>query len=68
MNKLLFRPHIEKMAISVTDAAYLLNYSASSIYKMIYEGKIPAYKKGREYQILTEDLFRFIESKAHTFG
>lgn len=68
MDGLLFRPNIEKMILSVTDIAFYLNCSASAIYKMINEGKIPAYKKGREYQILTEDLFRFIESKAHTFG
>lgn len=64
---ILFKPNIEKMILSVTDAAFYLNCSASEIYKMIYEGKIPAYKKGRQYQILTEDLFRLIESKAHTF-
>lgn len=68
MNGLLFRPNIEKMILSVTDTAFYLNCSASAIYKMIHEGKIPAYKKGREYQILAEDLFRFIESKAHDFG
>lgn len=68
VNGLLFRPNIEKMILSVTDTAFYLNCSASAIYKMIHEGKIPAYKKGREYQILAEDLFRFIESKAHDFG
>ena len=68
MDALLFRPNIEKMILSVTDTAFYLNCSASAIYKMIHEGKIPAYKKGREYQILAEDLFRFIESRAHTFG
>ena len=67
MDGILFRPNIEKMILSVTDAAFYLNCSASAIYKMIYEGKSPAYKKGREYQILTEDLFRLIESKAPTF-
>lgn len=67
MDGILFKPNIEKMILSVTDAAFYLNCSASEIYKMIYEGKIPAYKKGRQYQILTEDLFRLIESKAHTF-
>lgn len=68
MGTLLFRPNIEKMILSVTDTAHYLNCSASTVYKLIYDNKLPAFKKGREYQILTEDLFRFIESRAHTFG
>ena len=67
MDALLFRANIEKMILSVTDVAFYLNCSASSIYHLIHNGKIPAYKKGREYQILTEDLFRFIKLRAHTF-
>ena len=67
MDTLLFRPYIEKMILSVTDAAYYFNCSASMVYKLIQSNKLPAYKKGREYQILTEDLLRFIKSRAHTF-
>ncbi len=67
MDTLLFGPNIEKMVLSIADAAHYLNCSSSMVYKLIHSGKIPAYKKGREYQILTEDLFRFIKLRAYTF-
>ena len=67
MDTLLFMPNIEKMFLSVADIAHYLNCSSSTVYILIRSGRLPAYKKGREYQILTEDLFRYIKAKAHTF-
>lgn len=68
MEQLLFCPNIDKLILSVTEAGYYLNCSAGLIYRLIHQGKLPAFKKGREYQILTEDLLRYIRCKAGKYA
>ena len=58
------KPIIQKLVLSVTEAAFYSNYSTGVIYKLIRCNRLPAYKKGRDYQILTEDLIRYIRSKS----
>ncbi len=67
MDPLLFIPNIQKLVLGATEVAFYLNCSTGTIYRYIRLKKLPAYKKGRDHQILTEDLLRFIKSKAHHF-
>jgi excisionase family DNA binding protein len=48
--------------LTVVEAAELIRVHKSTIYKLIKEGQIQAYKLGREYKIpklfITENFFR----------
>lgn len=67
MKELLFIPHIEKLSLTVTETAFYLNCSAGTVYHLIHKNVLPAYKQGREYRILTENLLRLISSRTASF-
>lgn len=50
--------------IKVADVAELLNVSNRTVTRWIEEGKLPAFKFGKDYRIKREDLDKFVtESK-----
>ncbi len=53
---------LTKLLLTVNEAAYVLNCSGATIYKMIKEGKVRYYKHGRAYRIAIEDIISYISS------
>ena len=53
---------VEKMLLSMTEAATLLSCSYSSIQKLVRKGSIPAVKRNRTYFITVESLNRYVNS------
>ncbi|MBQ9764395.1 MAG: helix-turn-helix domain-containing protein [Phascolarctobacterium sp.] len=53
---------VEKILLSMTEAATLLSYSYSSIQKLVRKGTIPAVKRNRTYFITVESLTRYVNS------
>ncbi len=52
---------MEKEIMTVTQVAEYLQLSEMSTYKLVQEGKIPAFKIGRHWRVKKEDLHEFIE-------
>ncbi|ADC51670.1 DNA binding domain-containing protein [Alkalihalophilus pseudofirmus OF4] len=52
---------MEKEIMTVTQVAEYLQLSEVSTYKLVQEGKIPAFKIGRHWRVKKEDLNEFIE-------
>lgn len=50
-----------KILLTVTEAAYSVNYSAATIYKLINSGKLPYIKKGKNYLIPYNHLLSLVE-------
>ncbi|OLS37181.1 DNA-binding protein [Alkalihalophilus pseudofirmus] len=47
--------------MTVTQVAEYLQLSEMSTYKLVQDGKIPAFKIGRHWRVKKEDLNEFIE-------
>lgn len=54
---------INKMLLTMTEAACCLNCSYSSVQKLVKNGKLPVIIRNRTYYILAEDLMSYIKSK-----
>lgn len=52
--------------IKVSEVAEQLNVSMRTVTRWIEEGKLPAFKFGKDYRIKSEDLNRFIENSKVT--
>ncbi len=52
---------MQKILLTVTEAAYLVNYSTAAIYKLINSGKLPHVKKGKIYLIPYKHLCSLVE-------
>ncbi|WP_227936743.1 helix-turn-helix domain-containing protein [Alkalihalobacillus deserti] len=52
---------MEQEIMTVTQVAKYLQLSEMSTYKLVQEGKIPAFKIGRHWRVKKEDLNDFIE-------
>ncbi len=52
---------MEKEIMTVSQVAEYLQLSEMSTYKLVQEGKIPAFKIGRHWRVKKEDLSEFIE-------
>lgn len=48
------------------EVAEILKYDVQTIRRLIREGKISAYKVGREYRIEEKDFKKFLEREANT--
>lgn len=51
-----------KFNYTVTEAAYLLNCSASKVYKLIKAGKLPCGKNSHAYILYLEDIRNYAKS------
>jgi len=49
------KPHIEYL--NVTETANILRVSKQSVYNMIKDGRIQAYKVGREWRFMPSDIY-----------
>ncbi|MBP3953099.1 helix-turn-helix domain-containing protein [Bacillus suaedae] len=52
---------MEKEIMTVSQVAEYLQLSEMTTYKLVQEGKIPAFKIGRHWRVKKEDLSEFIE-------
>ncbi len=52
---------MQKILLTVTEAAYAVNYSTAAIYKLINSGKLPYVKKGKTYLIPYNHLLSLVE-------
>lgn len=52
---------MQKILLTVTEAAYSVNYSTAAIYKLINSGKLPYVKKGETYLIPHKHLCSLVE-------
>lgn len=52
---------MQKILLTVTEAAYSVNYSTAAIYKLINSGKLPYVKKGKNYLIPYKHLWSLVE-------
>ncbi|MCM3490994.1 helix-turn-helix domain-containing protein [Alkalihalophilus marmarensis] len=52
---------LDKEIMTVTQVAEYLQLSEMSTYKLVQNGKIPAFKIGRHWRVKKEDLNEFIE-------
>ena len=55
----------EKLLLSVSEAAYMLNCSAASVYKLIHSGQLPYKKHGKAFRVLTEDVENYARLSLH---
>jgi len=53
----------EKEIMTISQVAKYLQISEITTYRLIQEGKIPAFKVGRGWRIKREDLNEFIEKQ-----
>jgi excisionase family DNA binding protein len=53
--------HIDDQIMTVSEVAEYLKISEMTTYKLVQEGKIPAFKIGRHWRIKRGDLSEFIE-------
>ena len=53
---------IDKLLITVVEAAYYLHYSTQYVYNLLKEGKLRYKKKGRDYLIFSEDVENYAKS------
>jgi excisionase family DNA binding protein len=52
---------MEDQIMTVTEVAEYLKISEVTTYKLVQEGKIPAFKIGRHWRVKKNDLSEFIE-------
>lgn len=49
--------------MTITQVADYLKISEITTYKLVQEGKIPAFKVGRHWRVMKEDLKEFIDKQ-----
>jgi excisionase family DNA binding protein len=55
------KKQMEDQIMTVTEVAEYLKISEVTTYKLVQEGKIPAFKIGRHWRVKKNDLSEFIE-------
>lgn len=55
----------DKLLLSVSEAAYILNCSATSVYKLIHSGQLPFKMHGKAFRVLTEDVENYARLSLH---
>lgn len=55
----------DKLLLSVTEAAYILNCSSATIYKLIHSGQLPYKMHGKAFRVLTEDVENYARLSLH---
>ncbi len=54
-----FKPKFPNEFLSVTRVANLFSVNAKTIYRALWDGRLPAYKIGKAWRIAKRDLERF---------
>lgn len=54
---------VDESMLTAKEVAELLRTGLLTVYKLIKEGKIPAYKIGRQWRVKKKDLVQYIESQ-----
>lgn len=54
------------LQLTVPQAAYLLGYSVSYVYTMLYKGELPFIKHGRTRRVALEDVQAWIAAHKQT--
>jgi excisionase family DNA binding protein len=54
---------MEPLAISINDAAKALGVGRTSIYQMINDGRLEAFKLGRRTLVKTESIRRLVDAQ-----
>lgn len=47
---------ISSVSLTVTQASVMLSCSGQTVRKMIRQGQLPAYRVGRDFRIMSDDL------------
>lgn len=55
---------MERLVVTPDEARILLREKSETIYKMLKDGTIPAYKSGKTWKIPLKTLEQYIENKA----
>ena len=55
----------DKLLLTVSEAAYILNCSSASVYKLIHFGTIRYKKYGRTFRISSEDVENYARASLH---
>ena len=55
---------MDKLACSITETARVLSMGRTSIYKLIDDGRLDAFKLGRRTLIKAESIRRLVEEQA----
>ncbi len=58
---------MDKILYSVSEAAYMLNCSTASVYKLIDKGILPYTVKGKSYLLHIDDLKAYARSKVNQY-
>lgn len=57
------KPFIEDRLLTVSEVADVLRVSRMSIYRMIKQGEMPAFRVGRGYRLREEDVHRYLKER-----
>ena len=57
------QPFIEERLLTVSEVAEVLRVSRMSIYRMIKQGEMPAFRVGRGYRLRQEDVHRYLKER-----
>ena len=57
------QPFIEERLLTVREVAEVLRVSRMSIYRMIKQGEMPAFRVGRGYRLRQEDVHRYLKER-----
>jgi excisionase family DNA binding protein len=52
----------DKLLLTVQEAAYALNCSAGTVYKLVHSGNIGFKKQGRSFRVSREDIESYAKS------
>lgn len=55
----------DKLLLTVSEAAYILNCSSASVYKLIHSGQLRYKIHGRAYRISSEDVENYARLSLH---
>lgn len=57
---------MKRLVVTPEEAALLMKEQKASVYNMLKNGEIPAYRSGTEWKIPLKSLEQYIENKAIT--
>lgn len=64
MNAITESTHKEVSALNITETAEYLRVSNQTVYNMIRDGRIKAYKAGREWRFLRSDILAYMNASS----
>ena len=58
----------DKLLLTVSETAYVLNCSAASVYKLIHAGELRYKMHGKAFRIPSEDVENYVRSSLHNIN